>query len=117
MVARSDAAQMGEGRHQADGAMAAHAQVTDVVEKNDAGDAGRVFGLNQQRADHHVRTARLVYDGRTKRIVLLSEYVQFISHAAAVKLGSAAHHDARGFAAGVRVNDRNAFHDAAMGDR
>ena len=49
-----------------DGAVAAHAEIADVVEEDHAGRARRVVRLAQQRADHHVRAARLVDDARAE---------------------------------------------------
>ena len=62
--ARADAAHVGERDDQPDGAVAAHPERADVVEEDDARGAGRVVRLAQQRADEHVRPARLVDDAR-----------------------------------------------------
>jgi hypothetical protein len=63
MLPGADATQVREGRDDADRAMAAHPDVADVVEEDHAGGARGIRRLDQQRADDHVRAARLVHDG------------------------------------------------------
>ena len=67
MRARRDPAQMCQRDGHADRAVAAHAEVADVVEEDHARRAGRVARLAEQGADQHVGPARLVHDGRAER--------------------------------------------------
>ena len=106
---RLDASQVGQGHGQADGPVAAHAQVADVVEENDAGDAGGVLRFDQDRADHDIGAARFVDDGGAELIVLF-EQAQLVGNAAAAQIGSAADDDAGRLAAGVGINGGNFFH-------
>ena len=53
--------------------MAAHAEVSDIVEENDAGGARRVVRLAKQRADQCVMAARLVYGAAAEMIELAGE--------------------------------------------
>ena len=107
---RAPAAEVRERDDEADGAVAAHLQHADVVEENDAGDAGLVRGRTEQRADQHVRAARFVHDGGAETVVLRGEHFELLRDAAAAEVGPAADDDARGFAAGVGVNDLDALH-------
>ena len=60
MAPRPEPAHMRERRRQADRPVAAHAEIADIVEEDDAGGAGGVMRLAQKRADHRVVAARLV---------------------------------------------------------
>src|SRR5207249_2350918 len=68
--AGGDAAEVGQRDGDADGAVAAHADGADVVEEDDAGDAGRLGRLAQQGADEHGGAARLVDHGGAEIVVL-----------------------------------------------
>ena len=54
---------VGEGDHKTDGAVAAHAEITDVIKENDTGGARGILGLNEQAADHNIGAAGFVDDG------------------------------------------------------
>ena len=103
-VPGADPAQVGQRHGDADRAVAAHAEVADVVEEDDAGGGGRIDRLEDQGADHHVRAARLVDDGRAERVVTVAEDREAIGHRAVAELGPARDHHAGRLAAGVRVD-------------
>ena len=109
MFARFDFSKMRERDDEANRPVAAHRKAADVVEENHAADAGFIRRLNQQRADHHVRAARLVDDGGAKPVVLITKGLQLLGHSAATEIRPAAHHHARRLAAGVRIDDLDAF--------
>src|SRR5690606_8756393 len=58
----ADASQVGERDDHADGAVAAHIEVADVVEEDHARTTGVVARLAKESADHDVRSAGLVND-------------------------------------------------------
>ena len=60
-------------RDEADGAVAAHAEIADVVEEDDAEAAVAAMRRAQERADDGVRAARLVDDCRTIAVEVLAE--------------------------------------------
>jgi hypothetical protein len=94
--------------------MAAHSQVTNVVEKNDTGRAGAITRLDQQCTDQHVRAARLIYDRGPEPVVLGAKDLQFFGYAAPAEVRPAAH-DGPGWLTGrVGVNDGNSFHDKSI---
>src|SRR5699024_454124 len=64
MPARPDPAQMCQRPGEADGPVAAHPQIPDIVEEYDAGAAIRIHRLDQQGAYPDLRAPRLAY-GRT----------------------------------------------------
>jgi hypothetical protein len=55
--------------------VAAHAEVADVVEEDDAGCAGWVGGRAEQRADEDVGAAGLVDQGGAEMVVMLAEEI------------------------------------------
>ena len=82
MRARLNAPQMRERHDQANRAVTAHAQITDVVEKNHARHAIGCERRHKQRAHHHIRTARFIHHRRTKVIELVFEALHPLGQAA-----------------------------------
>src|SRR5690606_24272663 len=73
VLTRLNAALMRQRPGQADGAVATHAQIADIVEEDHARAATRIGGFQQQRTDHRVRSARLAGDGAAPMIVAVAE--------------------------------------------
>ena len=71
MAPGSMPAHMRKRHGEADRPVAAHAEIADIVEEDDAGRAGRVVRLAQQRADQRVVAARLV-DGEAADMIELA---------------------------------------------
>jgi hypothetical protein len=94
VVSGGDAAEVAEGDDEADHAVAAHAEEADVVEENDAGGAGGVFGFHEKSADDDFVAAGFAEDGAAVGF----EGVR----------GDAIKDDAGGLAAGVGVDDGDA---------
>ena len=105
MIARLDFAEMSERCDEADRSVAAHSEVTDIVEKNDACGARRIFGFNEHRSDDDVGPSRFVHDSRSELVELAPKEFASGSDRTTAKIGSAAHHDAGGLAASVGVDD------------
>jgi len=91
--------------------VAAHAEVTDVVEENDSGSAGGIGGFEKSCANDDVRAARFIYNCRAESVKLVAKNAKPIGHAAAAEVGSAADDYASRFATGVRVYDRDSSHE------
>ncbi len=90
--------------------MAAHVQVTGVVEEDHpAGGVGRHWRA-VQRAHQHIVAAWLQQAGAAPRVVQLAQFVALLGHAAAMQLREALHHQAGRLAAGVGVDDVYLFH-------
>jgi hypothetical protein len=53
----------------------AHSEIADIVKENNPGGARRVHRIAEQRANHHIRAARFVDDGRPKIIVPFAKQV------------------------------------------
>src|SRR5580700_2331859 len=68
MVAKIDATEMRKRDRGANRRMSAHAEITDIVEENQAGGAVWFFGLTQERADKRLVTARFG-NGKAANIV------------------------------------------------
>jgi hypothetical protein len=90
--------------------MAAHAEVTDIIEEDDSGGAGWIGRFEKSCADNDIGAAGFVHDGGTKAVMSPAKNVQSFRHAAAAEVGPAADNDASRFATGVRVYDGNASH-------
>ncbi|MNP32894.1 hypothetical protein D3C76_1260980 [compost metagenome] len=90
--------------------MAAHAQVTGVVEENHPGAGARVHRLAQQCADQHIAAARLQHAGSAPLIVFLGKALAALGHAGVAKVGESVGDQAGRFAAGMGVDHGNAFH-------
>jgi len=102
-----DSAQMREGDDQSDGAVTAHAEVTDVIEEDDAGDAGGVDGFAEDGSDDDVGAARLVNDGGAEGIVEALEAVHAVGEWALAEVRASGQDEAGGLSAGVGVQDRD----------
>ncbi len=97
--------QMCEGGDDADRAVAAHAEVADVVEEDHAAGAAGVLGWREQRAHEHVIAARLVDERTAPRVAFGAKARPPLGHRAASEVGAAADHQARRLAAGVRIDE------------
>src|SRR5580692_7967234 len=91
VFARGDAFHVCQGRHQADGAVTAHAQVADIVKEDDTGGAGWIEGIGEQSAHHDVGTARLVNHSGAKTVVLGAKTLQTVDKRTRPKIGPATH--------------------------
>src|SRR5215469_2684307 len=108
MFPGSNAAQVRQRNHQADGAMAAHAEIADVVKEDDARGTRAVHGIAQQRAHDHVRTSRLVDHRRAKAVILRAKALAPFGDRAIPQVRTAGNYQPGGFAARVRVDDPDA---------
>ena len=107
VLAGLDAIQKGEGRDEADGAVTTHAEVSNIIKEDDAGGAGGINGIAEQRADDYVGASRLVHDCGTKIIVLAAKTLEALGKRAGAEIGASTDNDASGFASGVGVDDAN----------
>src|SRR5262245_8679262 len=110
MLARLDASQVRERHHEADGAVAAHADHANVVEEDDARSAALLERRHEKRADDHVGAARLVDASGAVTVELARQALAARSQAAAAEVREPVDHDARGLAAGMRVDDAQFLH-------
>ncbi len=72
----SDPAQVGEGSHYADGSVAAHAEIADVVEEDDGCGCVRCDGFEQQRADYDLGAAGFADYAGAEAVEVRSEAVE-----------------------------------------
>lgn len=96
-----DLADVREGDDDADGPVAAHAEVACVVEEDDAGDAGGVAGLEEVGADEDVGAARLAEDGAAEVVVARANDFKAFGDGAGTKIHGEGKHAAGRFAGGV----------------
>src|SRR6185503_7321027 len=99
-----------ERRHKADRAVAAHAEVADVVEEDDTEAAIAAVGRTQQRTDDDIGPARLVDDCGTVVVELLTEARETVAERPAAQVWSAIQHQPGWLPAGVRVDDAHNAH-------
>ena len=74
-------------------------------------------GAHEQRADDRVRAARLVDDGRAIGVELVAEAAAPSGERPVAEVGAAVDDQARGFAAGVRIDDADLFHCQSLFQR
>ncbi len=103
--------EMRQRRDHADRAVAAHPDVADVVEEDHAGGTGAVLRLDEQRADDHVRAARLVDDGGAVAVELAPEAFAARGKRPRAEVGAAGDDYPGRLAAGVRIDDGQTLHD------
>jgi hypothetical protein len=60
MLARLDLSHVRKRSNEPNGSVSAHSQVTDVIEEDDAGSAGRITRFAQQSSHYDVGPSRLV---------------------------------------------------------
>jgi hypothetical protein len=104
MEAGLDPAEMRNRGDHSDGAVAAHTQITDIVEKDNTGHAARFVAIAEQRSDHGVRPARLIDNCGTVAIEACVESLTPVDERASAKIGAAGNHHACRFSACVRIN-------------
>ena len=75
VLARLEAVQVRQRHDDSDGPVTAHAEIADVVEKDDPRCAGTVHRLAEERPDHDVGPARFVDDGAAETVELALETV------------------------------------------
>src|SRR5262249_52916557 len=104
VLARPDAAEVAQGHRHADGAVAAHVDHADVVEKNYPSGTRRIDRLAQERAHNHVRAAWLVHHCRANVIEAVAKEGPALGQRAGPQVRTAGYHHPRRLAAGVRVD-------------
>ena len=107
---------MCKGYNKANGAVAAHTDVTDVIEKDYASDTACIYGLDEKRAHRRVRGSWLIGNRGTVVIELVLESVATHFQRAATQIGTTRDHDASRLTAGVGINDSDAFFHRAILD-
>ncbi|MNT51301.1 hypothetical protein D3C72_1882620 [compost metagenome] len=110
VFAGADAGQVRQGGNHADGAVTAHAQVTGVVEEDDAGGVGRVLWGAKQGAHHDIAAAGFQHGRGAPCIMLGGKAALPLRHAACAEVWKARHDKPRGFACRMGVDDTNLVH-------
>ena len=87
--------------------MAAHTEVSDVVEEDHAGGAVAIDGLAEECSDDDVGTAGFGYYGGTEVVVVAAKTLEAFGERAFAEVGGSGNHEARRLAAGVRIDDTN----------
>ena len=90
---------------QADRTVPAHPQVADVIEVDDAKCTVVAMRFDEQRADQGVRAPRLIHDGTTVVVEVLAKTLRTLRQRPVPQVRAALEHQARGFTAGVRIDD------------
>ena len=105
--ARRDFALVSQRRHQADGAMTTHVQITRVIEENHPSRGLWIHRFTQQRAHQHIVATRLQNHATAIMVVLVFQNIQALGHAACAQIGKACIHHARWLAACVGIDNVN----------
>ena len=114
VLARGDAAQVGERCDQPDGAVATHAQVAAVVEEDHARCVGGILRRAEQRPHHHVAATRLQHGGCPPGIVALGQQRTPFGHGAGAQVWKAVDDKPGRLAARVGVDHVDALHGAVV---
>ena len=104
MASGLDPAEMRGGDGGADGRMAAHAEIADGVEIDDAGHAVRRRRRHQERADHRIMTARFQQNAALKITMHALEAGGALGERTAPELGATLEDDACRLAFGMRID-------------
>lgn len=107
MEAGTQSAEMRECDHEADGSMAAHTQVADVVKKDDACGAGAIDRLAQQSPYNGVGTAWLIDDGRAQMIEVTLKKAQPVGERAVAEGRPTTEDKPSGFATSMGIDNMN----------
>lgn len=104
MYSGGDAAHIFEGLYETDRSVAAHSEISDIVEENHAGGSIGINGLTEQRSNHGIVAARFANDGRTQSIMITAKYFEPLGHRSGTQIGKSVDNYASRFASGVRIN-------------
>jgi hypothetical protein len=102
-------AHIGQRGDQPNRSVTAHPQIADIVEKDDAGGRSNIYRIAQQRAYHHIRTARFVDNRGAKTVVLPAKAFQPIGKRTGSEVGTTTHHKASGLTPGVGIDNPDAL--------
>jgi hypothetical protein len=94
---------------QAYSSVAAHAQVTNIIEKNDSGRCRPVNGLKQNGAYYSIVAARLTNNRGSQFIMIVSKNLEPFSDWAVSEIWKTVYDDTRWFTAGMRINRPNSM--------
>jgi hypothetical protein len=97
--------------------VAAHAEITGIVEEDDRGGAARVVRREQICADKDVGTARFAEDGAAEMVVVGAETVKSVGEGAGAQVEARiVEEDGAGwFSGGMRVYDAESTRDLGLG--
>jgi hypothetical protein len=104
VMAWLDAALEGKRGGDADDSMAAHAQVSSVVEEDDRGRASGVDRLEEKCTDQHIGAAGLAQDGAAVEVVLGAQEFESLGQRPGAQEGPPGDYGSGRFSRGVRVD-------------
>jgi len=93
--------------------MAAHAQVSGIIEKDHASGRRRVDWLYQQGTDQHLRPARFAENCAAVNIMITAQSLQAIRERTSAEMWPSGEYAARWLTSGMRVDD---FHSERQSD-
>ena len=99
-------AQVSQRDHHSHRAVTAHAEITDIIEKQDPRRMGRVIGRSKDRPHQDVGSPGFQHDGPAKAIMVRLKTFQLVRHRTVTQFGSTVDDHPRRFPAGVRIDDR-----------
>ena len=100
-----DAAQVLQGHDQSDGAVAAHIQVADIIEEDDAASHDGSEGSHSSAPTMASISARLIDHRRAEMVEPVAEALQPFGHRAAPEIGTARDNHPRRLASGVGIDN------------
>jgi hypothetical protein len=98
---RSEPSHARERYDEADGSVTAHAEIPDIIEKDNCGRAGWIAGGEEKSANNGIGSTRFVDDGGTEMVEGVPEKITPMRDRAGSEVGSSPDNDAGRFASGV----------------
>ena len=109
MIAVGDFSQVRERGHQANCAVYAHAEISDIIEENYAGSTGGIGWLAEKSAHDNSRAARFIGQRAAEIIVIEAKAFHLLGHGSPAEVRTTADYNSSGLAARVRVHDVDTF--------
>lgn len=110
MLALTNSPHMRKCGNKSNGAVPAHAEITNVVEKDHPSRAAWVMRFAEQSPHQHVRPARFRNDSRAEPVIVLAEDLHTLRHGTRAKVRSAFNDDSRWLSSCVRINYSDPLH-------
>lgn len=107
MLSRGDFSHMRQGCNQSNRAVAAHAEISNVVKEDDTDAALWIMRFAQQRSYDDVRSSRLVYDCGAEQIMIPTKTGQARREWSSPEVRTTANHKPRRFSARVGIDYSN----------
>jgi hypothetical protein len=105
MLSRSDSAHVSESGYEADGSVAAHSEVSDIVEEDDSGGGCGIDWFAEECSDDDLGSAGFADDSAAEMIEFGLKPLHSIGKISGAEIGATCNNDSRWFPFRVGVDD------------